>query len=230
MVGVERYLKNNRNERAMPKLKIVDNGAPKGDRYYDGTAKKYERKRLKQDWWHVEQKEMQSLLAGLPDNLTVVDIPFGTGRFVPYYVEKGYKIAGLDASGDMISTAKSILGDAFKGVDARVGDAAALPFGNEEFDLLVSTRFLRDIVTYSVAKDVLKEFSRITKKYAIIQLGQNFESGFAPNENSTMGGSLSEKAIHKLLLDNKFKVIEKRLVHSLEQDNSEIYHYLCEKI
>ena len=45
-----------------------------------------------------------------------------------------------------------------------------------------------------------------------------------------MGGSLSEKAIHKLLLDNKFKVIEKRLVHSLEQDNSEIYHYLCEKI
>ena len=109
-------------------MKIVDNGLPKGDRYYNKTAKKYERKRLKQSWWHVEQEEMQSLLSDLPDGLKVVDIPFGTGRFVPYYKEKDFKISGLDASGDMISTAKEILGDDFKGVDARVGDAAALPF------------------------------------------------------------------------------------------------------
>ena len=89
--------------------KVVSKGRPKGDRYYKEIASKYEEKRKKQAWWHVEQDQMAQLLDQLPDGMSVVDIPFGTGRFVPMYRKKGFEIAGLDASEDMISTAQKIL-------------------------------------------------------------------------------------------------------------------------
>ena len=129
----------------MQSPKIVAKGRPKGDTYYKDIASNYEKKRKKQAWWHVEQEQMAQLLDQLPDGMSVVDIPFGTGRFVPMYRKKGFKIAGLDASEDMILTAQNILGSDFDGIDARVGDAASLPFKDNEFDLLVSTRFLRDL-------------------------------------------------------------------------------------
>ena len=207
----------------------VHTGKPKGDSYYNNVARNYEVKRKKQAWWHTEQDEMKVLLDKLPEGLGVVDIPFGTGRFVSMYLEKGYDVSGLDASGDMISAAKRILGDDFKKVDVRVGDASSLPYDADEFDLLVSTRFLRDIVSYRTAKKVLREFSRVTKQYAIIQLGQNRQEGFIPDDESPMRGSLSETGVHKLLKENRFEVIEKRLVLSHENEGTDIYHFLCKK-
>jgi len=97
----------------MKSPKIVAKGRPKGDTYYKDIASNYEKKRKKQAWWHVEQEQMAQLLDQLPDGMSVVDIPFGTGRFVPMYRKKGFKIAGLDASEDMISTAQKILGSDF---------------------------------------------------------------------------------------------------------------------
>ena len=211
----------------MQSPKVVAKGRPKGDTYYKDIASNYEKKRMKQAWWHVEQEQMAQLLDQLPDGMSVVDIPFGTGRFVPMYRKKGFKIAGLDASEDMILTAQNILGSDFDGIDTRVGDAASLPFKDKEFDLLVSTRFLRDIVTFSVAKEILREFARITKKYAIIQLGHNRKTGFVPDENSPMGGWLSEKDLTKLLNSYGFEVVEKRLVLERDEEESDIYHILC---
>ncbi|MCL3883898.1 hypothetical protein [Marivita sp. GX14005] len=65
----------------------------KGDRYYGGTAAKYDQVRQKQAWWHIEQEALGSLLDTLPKGLSVVDIPFGTGRFVPHYLERGFDSA-----------------------------------------------------------------------------------------------------------------------------------------
>lgn len=209
---------------------IIKAGKPKGDTYYQRVAKNYEVKRRKQDWWHVEQEQMQELLATLPNGLSVVDIPFGTGRFVPLYREKGFKIAGLDASSDMIGTAKDILGEAFEGVDARVGDAADLPFKDGAFDLLVSTRFLRDIVTFRHAKAILQEFSRVTSQYAIIQLGHNRKGGFVPDEDVPMGGWLSESDTLALLKDHGFEVLQKRPVLKRDDDGTDVFHFLCQKI
>ena len=155
--------------------------APKGDRYYDKVAFRYERKRQRQEWWHVEQREMQELLDLLPRNLSVVDVPFGTGRFVPYYLDRGYQIHGLDASHDMLSAAHRALGDeAYSKCTCVTGTASKLPYSDEQFDLLVSTRFLRDIVVFSEAQTMLAEMARVTKKYAIIQLGENPDGHMRP--------------------------------------------------
>jgi SAM-dependent methyltransferase len=103
---------------------VISRGKAKGDSYYNRVAQNYEAKRTQQSWWHVEQDAMQELLAELPRGLEVVDIPFGTGRFVPFYQDNGYRVAGLDASADMIAAAQTALGDRFEGLDVRVG-----PFG-----------------------------------------------------------------------------------------------------
>ena len=215
----------------MPTTKqVVSRGKPKGDIYYDTVASDYEVRRQKQAWWHVEHKEMQSLLETLPDGLDVVDVPFGTGRFVPLYLDKNFAISGLDASGHMISTAKDILGANFAGIDARVGDAAALPFADGQFDLIVSTRFLSDIVVFRDAKKILGEFARVTKKYAIIQLGYSREEGFIPDEDSPMGGLLSEADLTALLESYNLRILDARLVLEKEKSATNMYHFLCEKV
>lgn len=209
---------------------IVSRGKPKGDIYYDNVASNYEVRRQKQAWWHVEHKEMKSLLSTLPDGLSVVDVPFGTGRFVKLYREKNFDISGLDASGHMISTAKDILGDDFTGIDARIGSAMNLPFADEQFDLVVSTRFLSDIIVYRDAKKVISEFSRVTKKYAIIQLGQNRGEGFIPGEDSPMGGLMSETDVAEMLEGFNLRILDARLVLEKDADSADMYHFLCEKV
>ena len=92
----------------MQSPKIVAKGRPKGDTYYKDIASNYEKKRKKQAWWHVEQEQMAQLLDQLPDGMSVVDIPFGTGRFVRMYRKKGFKIAGLDARLKFISQGAKI--------------------------------------------------------------------------------------------------------------------------
>lgn len=200
---------------------------PKGDTYYNKRAQNYDKRRTKQEWWHVEQQEMKSLLEGLPRDLKVVDIPFGTGRFVPYYAKFGYSIFGLDASNHMIDAAKDSLGKLFDGCTTSVGDAGELPFADGEFDLLVSTRFLRDIILFDHARRVIAEFARVTSKYAIIQLGERKDGVEAPQDDEVMGSKMTGAAVDKLLLANGLEPVERRLVKT--HDGGEINHVLCHK-
>ncbi|MDJ0641016.1 MAG: class I SAM-dependent methyltransferase [Paracoccaceae bacterium] len=203
--------------------------AGKGDRYYGRTARNYEVRRRKQPWWHVEQHEMQALLETLPKKLKVLDVPFGTGRFAPYYIERGYKVTGLDSSDEMLGQAGVILGDMIKKCELVRGQSIDLPFEDGAFDLLVSTRFLRDIISFADARRSLDEFARVTKRFAIIQLGHAIEGGTTPEDHVTMRSEMSAEGIDKLLADHGFTVTEKRLVKYDEDENSEIHHILCER-
>ncbi len=185
---------------------------PKGDSYYNRRAQNYERRRLKQEWWHVEQREMRDLLDGLPRNLKVLDVPFGTGRFVPYYAEFGYDITGLDASDHMLTAAQTALGALYAQCTCVTGTAADLPFDDGAFDLVVSTRFLRDIVVFADARVMLGEMARVTSRYAIIQLGENPDGHRRPNDDEVMGSHMSRTAVNRLLAGVGFKAVDRRLV------------------
>lgn len=210
---------------------MTDMKKVKGDRYYGKTAKDYEVVRAKQPWWGVEQREMQSLLKELPRDLSVVDIPFGTGRFVPYYLDRGFKVHGLDASGAMLDTARDILGEQYSACKTSVGFSTALPFEDGQFDLLVSTRFLRDIILFRDVKATLAEFSRVTKGHAILQLGINLKEPFEiPPDDEKMGSRMSMDQTGSLLRDYGFKIIGSRFVKGVRDQSSEIRHILCQKI
>lgn len=173
---------------------------------------------------------MEELLATLPKGLSVVDVPFGTGRFVPDYLENGYSIHGLDVSDEMLKAAENALGDSFANCTVATGSAMDLPYKDGEFDLLVSTRFLRDIIVARDAQKALSEFARVTKKYAVIQLGENTtEAGEAVDPNFVLGSRLSAAGNTTLLAEVGLKIVEKRLVMSDPDNNSTIYHFLCEK-
>lgn len=209
---------------------MARNPKPKGDKYYGRTAEIYNKKRSRQKWWHVEHEEMRSLLAGLPEGLSVVDIPFGTGRFVPLYLERGFTISGLEISDHMVRAAEKDLGDDFRHCDVKIGSATDIPFADGAFDLVVSTRFLSNIILFPDARKALSEFARITRKYGIIQLGHNVGDTRTPDEDETMDTCMSKEAVDALLLANDLRVIERRLVLEGPAEGGEMHHILCEKI
>ncbi len=210
---------------------VSKNTYAKGDRYYGKAAERYERKRKKQDWWHVEHEEMGRLLDQLPKGLKVVDIPFGTGRFVPLYRERGYTIAGLDASHEMLGAAERALGsEAFAACETTTGNAMALPYSDGEFDLLVSTRFLRDIILFEDAKKALAEFARVSRTYLILQLGEAIEGGRVPDGDEVWHSSMSADMNRELLSSHGLEIEEKRLVKEEADINSRIHHVLCRKV
>ena len=203
----------------------------KGDSYYGKVAVNYEKRRSKQGWWQVEQNEMKSLLESLPTGLSVLDVPFGTGRFVPYYIERNFTVHGLDISTEMLSAAETSLGDAFNKCKTFTGSAMEMGFDDNQFDLLISTRFLRDIIVAQDAKKALSEFARVTKQYAIIQLGENTNSKSAKiDPATTLESKLSSDDNVKLLETAGFELLEKRLVKSDPDVSSTIHYFLCKKI
>lgn len=210
----------------------MPNPKPKGDRYYGRTAEIYNRKRQRQGWWHVEHEQMAELLDTLPRGLSVVDVPFGTGRFVPLYRARDYQIAGAEISADMIAAAKAELGAAFDGIDARVSSALDIPFADGQFDLLVSTRFLSNIIVFSDAKKALAEFARIVRAdgHAIIQLGHNTGTTRMPAENETMDACMSIEDVDTMLRSVGFEPVERRKVLDGPAENGEMHHILCTRL
>lgn len=171
---------------------------------------------------------MRDLLEALPRDLSVVDIPFGTGRFVPFYDEFGYRITGLDASGNMLEAAKASLGELYGKCTCVTGDAADLPFADNQFDLVVSTRFLRDIVTFGQAKQMLSEMARVTSKYAIVQLGENPGGHVDIADNQVMGSMMSRAAVDELLAGYGLAAKDRRLVKTSDEVGH-IHHIFCTK-
>ena len=59
-----------------------------GNRYHGQIASNYEATRIKQDSWHAETRILSKFLELLPDRINVLDVPFGTGRFLDLYDQK----------------------------------------------------------------------------------------------------------------------------------------------
>ena len=202
----------------------------KGDSYYGATAKNYEEKRRKQAWWWVEQEQMKELLATLPRGLAVLDVPFGTGRFVKDYLERGFTVSGLDASDEIMDTARTILGSDYDKCRTVRGLSTELPFEDAAFDLVVSTRFLRDIINYSDAQKTIAEFARVSRSYAILQLGFGLNEPFeVPADDERMGSRMSRDQVTDMLQAHGFAEIESRKVKVLDGGRSEIHHFLLKR-
>lgn len=205
--------------------------APVGDVYYGECADQYLDKRLAQDYWHLEQDVVEKLLTEFAEGTTVLDVPFGTGRFVPFYTNQKMKIFGLDASEDMIKVAERELGEGFAACDVRVGDAMALPYGDSEFDLGVCFRFLSHIVSYEQACKVLVELRRVCAKHLIVQLRVRRED--APeidrlDPTASMDDNVDLAGVTQMLTQAGF-----RIVKQVPLEEREVYSrtvFLCESV
>ena len=134
------------------------------EKYKGEVAHGYDAKREKQAKWHEENRIMRELLADLPRGSSVVDVPVGTGRFIPLYEELGFRVLGLDISDDMLREAaqKAKSDDTY----LRIGNAIELDLPDNTCDVAVCVRLFRWITPEEVVK-VLQGLQRIATKRVI---------------------------------------------------------------
>ena len=94
---------------------------------------------------------------GVDKNALVLDLGCGTGFFTSILHSYIKKVVGLDYSEVGIRAAQELYDDS--GIDFPVGDANALPFGSETFDLI----FCRDLSLYGV--DALPSHTEISEQF-----------------------------------------------------------------
>ncbi len=204
---------------------------PTGDVYYGSRAKEYVKKRAGAPLYQAELAAVARLLRDVPDGVSVLDVPFGTGRFVPFYLKKKMSVSGLDASSEMIAAAREALGAQFEPCRTRLGDAAALPYPDESFDLLVCVRFLGSIIDFGHAKKALSEFARVTRGQFILSVNEKRDRALRwhyPREDETMGGKLYAREFAALLRDAGFRVVRKD-GPLFANGRRAVYLVLCEK-
>ncbi len=166
---IEHWRNGTLGRAVLVKLGLARWPAVDSDHYRGDVARNYLTKRLKQEMWHKEQELMSDLLDAQPDGIKVLDVPFGTGRFVGMFQKKGMIIFGIDISEDMLETAKEELGEAYNECHIEVGSADALPYDDSSFDLVVCFRFL-GLLPYAVAREVLSEIRRVSRGDVIVRV------------------------------------------------------------
>jgi SAM-dependent methyltransferase len=109
------------------------------------------------DSWH-DHTNLPALLELLPaPGRRTLDLACGEGRLGRFLQSIGHQVAGVDAAPTMVRLAASHDCPA----PAVVGDAAALPFADETFDLVVAYMCLHDI---DAMADAVAEASRVLER------------------------------------------------------------------
>ena len=214
----------------------VDESA--ADAYYGDKAAMYVEKRLKEEKWHREQSIIWDLLNDVPDGSSVLDVPFGTGRFVEMYLQKGMSVHGLDISKDMLAAARQALGEDCHKCELHLGSADALPFDDDRFDLTVCCRFL-GLIPFRMATKVLSELHRVSKSRVILYMNVRKDVfdwsrlvervlvglGSAPRYFKTLSGNIDEDRFLGMLKETGFHVQDKRVIRD-DPKNTYLFYVL----
>ena len=149
-----------RAPQVQPQATPLQSGAGK---YYGPVATGYDVKRVNDPKWTLEQRIIESYLSDLPADSIVLDCPVGTGRFLPFYVTKGFQILGMDLSMDMLTQAsrRDLPGPA-KG-ELRPGDVRATGLPDNSVDAAVMCRLTRWL-SPADCQVAFKELQRVARK------------------------------------------------------------------
>lgn len=136
--------------------------------HYEGTvAEIYDQHRQSSKKWQKEQRIIEELFRDFPDNLSVIDIPVGTGRFFDIYKQKDYKVTGVDISEDMLDKAKQHPCFTESKMRLSEGDIFNLEYPDNTFEISVCIRFLNLVDENSVAKSI-KELARVSNHCLVV--------------------------------------------------------------
>lgn len=122
------------------------------DGYYGQVAESYEPSRSVKPKWKAEHAAVERFVMEGP----VLDVPFGTGRFVPIYRAKELAFTGIDISADMLAIARQKFPDA----NPKMGSIFDLACDDGSFATVVCVRFL-EWLPLDHARPVLDRLRRI---------------------------------------------------------------------
>ncbi len=163
-------------------------------KYHGKMAENYEDKRTKQGRWALENAAVEKLLTGQP-LAWVLDMPTGTGRFLPLYKKlKVGTVVALDASSSMLSQAKRKA----KPVDTVFieGNATGTHYKNDNFSGTVCIRFL-DLIDEEAMQAVMREMARVSRSFIILTIRLGDE--YVPKSNTATHDRAKFNALVKKL-------------------------------
>lgn len=118
-----------------------------------------------------EQKAVARTFELIPDCRSVLDIPSGAGRFIATLSHGGRRVIEMDVAHEMLVFARD-KGRAVKSGAAvpglAQGDATRIPLADGAVDCVFSNRLLHHIVLASERAVILREFHRVTSRYAVV--------------------------------------------------------------
>lgn len=117
-----------------------------------------------------EQRAFLRMLAPVPRKGRVLDVAAGTGRYTRRLLELGFNVMSSDVSAEMLEFTRTRAAALPNFLGAKVADAAALPFGDKEFDGVTCIR-LYQRVPAEVRRRMLSEVSRVAKSWAVLFFG-----------------------------------------------------------
>lgn len=112
----------------------------------------------------IEKQAIGSLLPATSQE-PILELGCGTGHWSEFLSSKGFKVIALDISEAMLSKARL---KEIKNVEFRKADAAALPFPDESFGMVVSITMLEFV---DDLEKVLKEIYRVLKPEGLFIAG-----------------------------------------------------------
>lgn len=109
---------------------------------------------------------------------SVLDMPCGTGRFMPRFAAAGFRVVGADIALPMMRVAKEkCVGLASVGGFVRA-DAERLPFADAALDCVVSIRFLHHVDPASRVA-MLREMARVSRRWVLLDYRHKYSYRYA---------------------------------------------------
>jgi ubiquinone/menaquinone biosynthesis C-methylase UbiE len=143
---------------------------PAAAKYQGDIAEGYVARRASQPTWAWEQEQVRRFVEARPAPVEVLDVPVGSGRYVPLYLDAGWTVHGCDISADMLALAEQELGDRFAECHLVVAPAEHLPLDDGSVDVIVSGRFIQWLPELDAVDVVVAELARVGRGEALIQL------------------------------------------------------------
>ena len=153
-----------------------------------------------------EVRTVVSMLAHLPRDATILDIPVGTGRVAAALLQCGFKhVDGADTSQGMLAAARARCGE---GLTVHRWDAFSLECAPNTFDAVVSMRLS---FHYNDLQKMLAEFARVLRPGGVLVCDSLRWSprSVAPRLQGLLGGQVfarSDRVMKEGLAQAGFRV------------------------
>lgn len=155
-------------------------------------------------------------LSHVNDGGHILDAGCGTGRFIPYFTRKGYRVSGIDTSIPMIEIAQRNNPD----VEIRVMSISKLDYPPDSFDGVWNSATLLHLEEREV-QEAFKESNRVLRRGGCLFIAtRTDERNITRIEESTEGGKMTvhyytPEKLERMLAESGFKILET----NVEQDD-----------
>ncbi len=115
---------------------------------------------------------LDQLLKGRFDSsMKILDAGCGEGRNLVYFIQNNYNVAGIDSNPGAINMLQFVarsLNPATAKTQFIEGKIEAMPYPDEEFDVLICSAVLHFAENHGHFENMIKEICRVTKKQGMI--------------------------------------------------------------